>query len=66
MRMYGSMCAMAVYSVRLLLREQCTVNNVYTQTMRKRRILTNFYYFDSIIWNRFNFGTGSSGCDILE
>ena len=66
MRMFSSVCAMAVCSVRLLLREQCTVNDVYTQTMWKRRILTNFYYSDSIIWNRFNFGTGSSGCGILE
>ena len=37
----------------LSLSEQCTINDIHTQTMRKQRILTNFYYSDSIIWNQF-------------
>ena len=52
MRKYGSVCAMAICCVHLLLCEQCTVNDVYTQTIQKQHILTNFYYFDSMIWNR--------------
>ena len=66
MCMYDSACAMAVCCVRLLLSEQCTVNDVHMQAMQKQRILTNFHYSDSIIWNRFNFGTGSNGFGILE
>ena len=66
MHMYDSMCAMAVCCVRVLLSEQCTVNDVHTQTMRKQRILTNFYYFDSIIWIRINFGSGFNGFGIQK
>ena len=66
MRTYDSVCAMVVCCVRLLLSEQCTVNDVHTQTMWKQCILTNFYYSDSIIWNWINFGTGSNGFGILE
>ena len=57
---------MAVCCVLLLLSEQCAINYVYTKTMRKQLILTNLYHSDSIIWNRFKFGTGSNGFDILE
>ena len=56
--------AMAVCCVRLLLSEQCTVNDVHMQTMRKQHILTNFYYSDSIIRNRFQW-IGYSGMNIL-
>ena len=65
MRTYGSVCAMDVCCVRLLLSEQCTVNDVHTQTMRKQHTITNFYYSDSIIRNRINFGTFSNGFGIL-
>ena len=50
---YSSVCAMPVCCVRLLLSEQCTVNNIHMQKMRKLCILTNFYYSNSIIWNQF-------------
>ena len=44
---------MDVCCVRLLLREQCAINDVHMQTLHEQRILTHFCNFDSLIWNRF-------------
>ena len=52
--------------MRLLLSEQYIINDIHMQTVRKQHILKNFYYSDSIIWNRFNFGTSSNGFCITE
>ena len=66
MRAYVSLCATAVCCVRLSLSEQCAINGIHTQTTQKQHILTNFYYSDSIVWNQFNFGTGSNEFGIVE
>ena len=56
----------AVCTVHLLLSEQCAIKYIHMKTTQKQCILTNLYYFDFIIWNWFNYGTGSNRFDILE